>query len=38
MVSNRQKRHYFKSSGQFSKKTDFNGDFEAKSERKNRIY
>ena len=38
MISKRLKGHYLRSYEQFYKKTDFKGDFQAKSERKNRIY
>ena len=38
MVSKRLKGHYLRSYEQFQKKWDFKGDFQAKSELKNRIY
>ena len=38
MVSKRLKGHYLRSYEQFQKKSDCKGDFQAKSERKNRIY
>ena len=38
MVSKRLNGHYLRSYEQFSKKSDFKGDFQAKSERKNWIF